>query len=99
MSADAARLSVGSLASASGAEFSATSIYTHSNPIRRHQIVELTYLASTLPQVRMMLAMSVRCGTCGNYMYKGTKFTMRMEDVVGEEYLGIRIFRYIVLLH
>lgn len=30
-------------------------------------------------QVRMMLAMSVRCNTCGNYMYKGTKFTMRME--------------------
>ena len=30
-------------------------------------------------QVRMMLAMSVRCSTCGNYMYKGTKFTMRME--------------------
>lgn len=27
----------------------------------------------------MMLAMSVRCSTCGNYMYKGTKFTMRME--------------------
>lgn len=42
----------------------------------------------------MMLPMSVRCNTCGNFMYKGTKFNTRMEDVKGENYLGIRIYRF-----
>ena len=38
--------------------------------------------------------MSVRCLTCGNFMYIGTKFNMRKETVLDEDYLGIKIYRF-----
>ena len=40
----------------------------------------------------MMLPMSIRCNSCGTYIYKGTKFNARKEDAA-ENYLGIRIVR------
>ena len=44
--------------------------------------------------VRMMLPMTMRCYSCNNYMYVGTKFNMKVEPVEGEDYLGIEIYRF-----
>ncbi|ESR40863.1 hypothetical protein CICLE_v10027287mg, partial [Citrus x clementina] len=41
-----------------------------------------------------MISMSIWCSTCGSFIYKWTKFNFRQEDVIGEKYLGIQIFRF-----
>lgn len=43
--------------------------------------------------VRFMLPMSVRCESCGEFMGTGLKFNAR-KSFTGDNYLGIRIFRF-----
>ncbi|XP_063995816.1 splicing factor YJU2-like isoform X1 [Diachasmimorpha longicaudata] len=46
--------------------------------------------------VRLMAPFNMRCKTCGEYIYKGKKFNARKEDVDGDDYLGIRIYRFYI---
>lgn len=46
--------------------------------------------------VRLMAPFSMRCSSCGEFIYKGRKFNARKETVQGERYLGIRIFRFYI---
>lgn len=43
-----------------------------------------------------MAPFNMRCATCGEYIYKGKKFNARKEDVEGDTYLGIRIYRFYI---
>lgn len=45
--------------------------------------------------VRLMTPYSMRCNTCGEYIYHGKKFNARKEDAQ-ENYLGIKIFRFYI---
>jgi hypothetical protein len=43
--------------------------------------------------VRLMAPFSMRCTTCGEYIYKGKKFNARKENA-NEVYLDIKVFRF-----
>ncbi|KAI7860981.1 CWC16 protein [Circinella umbellata] len=47
-------------------------------------------------KVRLMAPFSMRCESCGEYIYKGKKFNARKETVEGEIYLSIKIFRFYI---
>ncbi|KAI8099391.1 CWC16 protein [Halteromyces radiatus] len=47
-------------------------------------------------KVRLMAPFSMRCESCGEYIYKGKKFNARKETVQGEKYLSIQIFRFYI---
>ncbi|ROW06093.1 hypothetical protein VMCG_04543 [Cytospora schulzeri] len=46
--------------------------------------------------VRLMAPFSMKCITCGEYIYKGRKFNARKETPEDEKYLGIQIFRFYI---
>ena len=47
-------------------------------------------------RITMMAPYNMRCLTCGNFIYKGTKFNATQETVLNENYLGLRIFRFYI---
>jgi Zn finger protein HypA/HybF involved in hydrogenase expression len=47
-------------------------------------------------EVRMMLPFSLRCNTCGEYMYRGKKFNSKTERIQDDDYLGIRKLRFYI---
>ncbi|KAI9307311.1 CWC16 protein [Cunninghamella echinulata] len=47
-------------------------------------------------KVRLMAPFSMRCESCGEYIYKGKKFNARKETVQGEKYLSIQVFRFYI---
>lgn len=64
------------------------------------------YDASKIPRVkreknrqftiRLMVPFNIRCKTCGEYIYRGKKFNARKEDVIGNTYLGIQVYRFYI---
>lgn len=46
--------------------------------------------------VRLMAPFSMKCTSCGEYIYKGRKFNARKEIPENERYLGIQIFRFYI---
>lgn len=46
--------------------------------------------------VRLMAPFSMKCTSCGEYIYKGRKFNARKETPEEERYLGIQIYRFYI---
>ena len=58
------------------------------------KIPRLRLPSSRQVQSRIMLPMSIQCARCGEFVYKGKKFNARKEHCVGEDYLGIKRWRF-----
>ena len=43
-----------------------------------------------------MTPYSMRCNRCGEFIYKGKKFNARKEEAIGEEYYGIKVYRFYI---
>jgi len=44
--------------------------------------------------IRMMFPFTMVCDSCKEYNYTGTKFTAKTEVIKGEEYLGLKVYRF-----
>lgn len=51
--------------------------------------------SAALQTVRLMAPFSMRCTTCGEFIYRGKKFNAR-KQFTGESYLGIKIIRFYI---
>lgn len=51
--------------------------------------------AASLETVRLMAPFSMRCTSCGEFIYRGRKFNARKQST-GEKYLGIKIIRFYI---
>lgn len=58
------------------------------------KIVKIKRERTRLVTVTNMLPMNVQCSTCGEFMYKGTKFNTKMEQIEGYDYKGIKLYRF-----
>lgn len=59
-----------------------------------NKIVKVKRESNRLRNVTNMLPMNIRCSKCGEFMYKGTKFNTKMEQIQGYTYKGIDLFRF-----
>lgn len=46
--------------------------------------------------IRTMAPFNMRCNTCADYIYKGRKFNAKCEVAEGENFLGLRIYRFYI---
>lgn len=51
--------------------------------------------SATMPTVRLMVPFSMRCNSCGEYIYKSKKFNAR-KQVTDEVYLDVKIIRFFI---
>ena len=51
---------------------------------------------NTKIDVRLAIPFSISCTSCPEFMYKARKFNAKKETVVGETYLGLKIFRFYI---